>query len=69
MRELDNAMIAYLEHHFDDASPDEKAQFESLLEWQEPELYRLISGKDKDARYQTIIDKISHTLANNTPSV
>jgi succinate dehydrogenase flavin-adding protein (antitoxin of CptAB toxin-antitoxin module) len=69
MRELDNAMIAYLEHHFDDASTAEKEQFESLLDWQEPELYRLICGKDKDARYQNIIDKISHTLANNTPSV
>jgi len=69
MRELDNAMIAYLEHHFDDASTDEKQQFELLLDWQEPQLYRLICGKDKDARYQTIIDKISHTLANNAPSV
>jgi len=69
MRELDKAMLGYLETYYDDASVQERADFESLLDWQEPELYRLICGKDKDARYQTIIDKIAHSLAGNSPAI
>jgi len=66
MRELDQAMLAYLEHHYDTASGAERADFEMLLGWQEPELYRLVCGKDKDARYQTIIDKITTSLGGDT---
>lgn len=69
MRELDKAMLGYLDTFYDDASAQERADFETLLEWQEPELYRLICGKDKDARYQTIIDKIAKSLAGNSPAI
>lgn len=68
MRELDKAMLGYLDNHYDSASEQERSDFESLLDWQEPELYRLVCGKDKDARYQYIIDKIAATLAGNAPT-
>ena len=68
MRELDKAMLGYLDTHYDSASDQERSDFEALLNWQEPELYRLVCGKDKDARYQTIIDKIADSLAGNAPT-
>lgn len=64
MRELDDAMLAYLENHYAQASQDERADFESLQEMQDPELFRLVSGKAREARYQTIIDKISQSLGS-----
>ena len=69
MRELDQAMLGYLDTFYDDASAQERADFETLLAWQEPELYRLVCGKDKDERYQTIIDKIARSLEGNSPAV
>lgn len=69
MRELDKAMLGYLDNHYDNASAQERADFESLLDWQEPELYRLVCGKDKDARYQHIIDKIANILAGKSPAI
>jgi antitoxin CptB len=62
MRELDEAMLAYLENHYEHASIDERAMFEQLQELQDPELYSLVSGKAKEARYQIILDKITATL-------
>lgn len=63
MRELDGAMLAYLDNHYAQASDAEKANFEALQEMQDPELFGLVSGKAKEARYQTIIDKITAALA------
>lgn len=64
MRELDEAMCAYLDHHYLDASAEERNLFEELQEMQDPELFKLISGKAKEARYQNIIDKMSSTMAS-----
>lgn len=64
MRELDEMMLAYLDHHYLDASRSEQDAFEQLLTWQDPELYRLFYSKDKDARYQVIIEKIASTLGS-----
>ena len=66
MRELDQAMRAYLDEHYVTASADEQALFEELQEMQDPELFQLISGKAREARYQTILDKMSFTLAGRT---
>lgn len=66
MRELDEAMLAYLNHHYADASMEEKACFEQLIDLQDPELFGLVSGKSKEARYQNIIDKMAATLATTT---
>ncbi len=68
MRELDEAMRAYLDNHYEPAEHDERALFEELQQMQDPELYKLISGKAKEARYQIIIDKMSVTLSSNMAS-
>ena len=65
MRELDEAMLAYLENHYVSAPLEERKSFERLQEMQDPELFQLISGKAKEARYQSILDKIQETLAGN----
>ncbi len=77
MRELDQAMLAYLDDHWDEASADERAVFEELLDLQEPTLYAFVTGrtpagvpaasndphhKHMEVRYQPVIDKISATL-------
>ena len=64
MRELDETMSAYLDHHYDDATDGERRDFETLLELQDPELYRLVCGKERDARYDPIIEKIARTLGD-----
>lgn len=64
MRELDSAMRAYLDNHYQQASSEERSLFEELQDMQDPELFRLISGKAREARYQTIIDKMSDSLAD-----
>lgn len=66
MRELDEAMRAYLDNHYGTAPIDEQALFEELQEMQDPELFQLISGKAKEARYQSILDKMSFTMASRT---
>ncbi|NND90728.1 MAG: succinate dehydrogenase assembly factor 2 [Granulosicoccus sp.] len=66
MRELDEAMRAYLDHHYAHAPAEEQTLFELLQEMQDPELYQLISGKATEARYQSIVDKMSATLADKT---
>lgn len=66
MRELDDAMRAYLDNHYEHAPEQERADFEQLLEMQDPELFMLINGKAKEARYQSILDKMSATLAGRT---
>lgn len=62
MRELDEAMRAYLDTVYTDAPKEDKELFLELLNLQDPELFRLISGKDKDARYDPIIDSIKARL-------
>jgi len=62
MRELDEAMRAYLDNHYENALPEEKELFHTMLAMQDPELYRLVSGKDKDAQYAPIIKAITETL-------
>ena len=66
MRELDEAMRAYLDVHFESAQEDERLNFIALLDLQDPELYQLVSGKAKEARYQNILDKMSATMASRT---
>lgn len=69
MRELDQAMLGYLDTCYDNASATERADFENLLDWQEPELFRLVCGKDKDERYQYIVDKIARSLAGKSSTI
>lgn len=66
MRELDKAMSAYLDNHYVNASEQEREDFIALLDLQDPELYQLVTGKAKEARYQSIVDKMSATMAGRT---
>lgn len=66
MRELDEAMLAYLNNHYAQASADEQGRFEELIDMQDPELFGLVSGKSKEARYQEIIDHMAATLAGDS---
>lgn len=84
MRELDQAMLAYLEEHWDTASENERGVFEELLDLQEPVLYACVTGKTPagvpaasndphhkhtEVRYKPVIDKISASLVSrNTHS-
>lgn len=62
MRELDEATRAYLDNHYESASEEDKELFLELLDMQDPQLFRLISGKDMDARYDPIINAIKARL-------
>ncbi|MCG8383854.1 MAG: succinate dehydrogenase assembly factor 2 [Gammaproteobacteria bacterium] len=44
MKELDMAMLTYLDTAYEAATDEEKEAFKSLLDYQEPVLYGLISG-------------------------
>ena len=45
MKELDMAMLSYLNNFYEQASPAHQSAFKNLLEMQEPELYGLITNK------------------------
>ena len=62
MRELDRAMLAYLDNHFNTATATEQDVFEQLLNEQDPFIFSLLNQRIKDERYQTIMDKIAATL-------
>ncbi len=62
MRELDRAMLAYLDKHFETATNAEQKMFEQLLNEQDPFIFSLLNQRIKDDRYQTIMDKIAATL-------
>jgi len=66
MRELDEAMRAYLDNHYEQAPAEEQALFEELQEMQDPELFQLVNGKAREARYEPILDKMSATMASRT---
>ena len=66
MRELDEVMVAYIDNHYLEADDEERQRFEELVAFQDPELFQLMCGKEKDARYQSIVDKIASTLGGKT---
>lgn len=47
MKELDVIMSRYLEQRYANATEAEQVQFNRLLEMPDPELYRLLLGKDE----------------------
>lgn len=69
MRELDEAMLAYLDNHFEQASADERTDFIALQEMQDPEVFALVSGKAREARYDTILEKIKQSLSKSASKV
>ncbi len=49
MKELDVVMTRYLERCYRDAGETDRARFRQLLEMPDPDLYRLLLGKDEAA--------------------
>ena len=47
MKELDLVMSAYLERHYDSATPARQAQFRDLLQMPDPDLYNLLLGRSE----------------------
>ena len=45
MRELDAALVAYLDNHYKEAAVDEKAAFCALLDMPDPDIMRLVAGQ------------------------
>ena len=46
MKELDVVLIRYLDHGYRSASDARQAQFRTLLEMPDPDLYNLLLGRD-----------------------
>lgn len=61
MKELDTAMSAYLQHHYNSADDDEKQLFAQLLEEQDPHIMALLNDASS-SRYRAIIRKIRDTI-------
>jgi len=53
MKELDVVVTAYLEAHYEHASPEEQRQFRTLLEMADPDLYGLLLGREPAADGET----------------
>lgn len=45
MRELDVLLMRYLERDWPQANAPERAAFAALLEWQDPEIHALLTGR------------------------
>lgn len=65
MKELDLLMTGYLEKYYDEAQNAEQLIFEQLLELQDPELLRLLTGHvtAEDQEVQRVVEKIRGTLS------
>lgn len=62
MRELDDLLLRYLEHHFESAGAAEKTAFETLLSLPDPELvqYLLQKREPGDPDVATVVRRILH---------
>jgi succinate dehydrogenase flavin-adding protein (antitoxin of CptAB toxin-antitoxin module) len=60
MRELDLMLEAYLDRCWEHASANEQSAFESILDLEDPDLYRLLSGHASatDGDLSDVVDKI-----------
>lgn len=63
MKELDTAMSAYLEHHYDASDAAERQLFADLLQEQDPLIMGWLNDPNSAARYQPVIRKIRDTLS------
>ncbi|PID60971.1 MAG: hypothetical protein CSB44_08615 [Gammaproteobacteria bacterium] len=62
MRELDEALLAWLDERYPDASEDERIRFRELIDMEDPELFGLLTGKIKEDRYAELVSRIGKTL-------
>lgn len=65
MKELDVVLNAYLDRRYDTASDDERRQFSRLLEMADPELYRLLLGREQaeDAATRRLVEILKEVSA------
>ena len=63
MKELDILLLRYLECCYDSASPQEQGVFAEILELQDPQLYALITGRERppDEAFADVVRKLSCT--------
>ncbi|MEM8843759.1 MAG: succinate dehydrogenase assembly factor 2 [Pseudomonadota bacterium] len=59
-KELDMLTSIYLDHHYEQATLEEQCAFASLLELQDPQLYKILTKEEvpKDILIQSIVNKI-----------
>ena len=62
MRELDELLLAYLEHDFDRATSAERDAFARLLDLQDPEIFSYLLGRDRppDTALSHVVARIRH---------
>lgn len=60
MRELDVLLERYLERDYKDASPVQKAAFETLLSLQDPEILALLTGRtvSEDGGVRDVVQRL-----------
>ena len=63
MKELDELLLAYLPVHVD-ASVDDQAAFEALLDLPDPDLYRLVlaSGHPAEPAWERVLERLRQSL-------
>jgi antitoxin CptB len=64
MKELDKLLSAYLDRHFESASPDEQRGFRELLELPDPEIYAYCLGRERPdcAELAALVDQITRSV-------
>jgi antitoxin CptB len=62
MKELDDLLIAYLEHEYEGSASAERAAFERLLDLPDPEIFGYLVGRDRpaDAALSHVVARIRH---------
>jgi len=62
MRELDELLVAYLEHDYERAASAEREAFARLLDLQDPEIFGYLVGRDRpaDAELSHVVARIRH---------
>ena len=70
MKELDLVLNNYLELEYPNASVEEQAVFEDILELQDPDLYAQLLGRTaiNNAAHESVILKLKFIIANKLSS-
>ena len=66
MRELDAAMLAFLDNHYKDAVDEDRQRFAALLELQDPVIFRLLNNSPDEIsqhpEFASILSRIRDSL-------
>lgn len=65
-KELDLLLTRFLDQAWDDAPPASRAAFARLLEWQDPDLYAMLTGRcaAPDPELADVVERIRATAGN-----